>query len=49
MPYVQLLDFVQNCMKVSHFCQPVMHLALIRVGGRYSMEEIARAILPQVE
>jgi hypothetical protein len=49
MPYEQLLDFVQNSVKVSHICQPVMHLALIRVGGRYSIREIARSILLQVE
>jgi hypothetical protein len=36
-------------MKVSHICQTIMHLALIRVGGRCSIEEIARSILLQVE
>jgi hypothetical protein len=36
-------------MKVSHICQTIMHLALIRVGGRCSIKEIARSILVQVE
>jgi hypothetical protein len=49
MPYEQPLDFVQNCMKVSHIRQPVMHSAPIRVGVRYSIREIARSILLQVE
>ena len=49
MPYEQVLDFVQNCMKVSHIRQPVMHLALIRLGGRCSIKEIVRSILLQVE
>jgi hypothetical protein len=49
MHYEQLLAFVQNCMKISHICQPVMHLALIRVGGRCSIKEIVRSILLQVE
>jgi hypothetical protein len=43
------MDFVQNCRKISHICQPVMHLALIRVGGRCSIKEIVRSILLQVE
>jgi hypothetical protein len=45
LPYEQLLDFVQSRMKVSHICQPVMHLALIRVGGWCSIREIAQSIL----
>ena len=49
LPYEQLMDFVQNCMKVSHVLQPVMHLALLRGGGRCSIREIARSILLQVE
>ena len=49
MPYEQPLDFVQNCMTVSHIRQPVMHLAPIRVGSRCSIKEIARSILLQVE
>jgi len=36
-------------MKVSHICQTIMHLALIRVGGRCSIKEIARSILLEVE
>jgi hypothetical protein len=36
-------------MKVSHICRTIMHLALIRVGGRCSIKEIARSILLQVE
>jgi hypothetical protein len=36
-------------MKVSHICQTVMYLALIRVGGRCSTKEIVRPILLQVE
>jgi hypothetical protein len=49
MPYEQLMDFVQICMKMSHICHPVMDLALILVGGRCSSREIARSILLQVE
>jgi hypothetical protein len=47
MTYKQL--FVQNRMRVSHVYQPVMHLALLRGGGRCSIEEIDRSILLQVE
>jgi hypothetical protein len=40
------MDFVQNCMKVSHVLRPVMHLTLLRDGGRCSIREIT---LLQVE
>jgi hypothetical protein len=43
------MDFVQNCRKISHICQPVMDLALILVGGRCSIRELARSIVLQVE
>ena len=45
MTHEQLLDFVQSRMSVSRVYQPVMHLALLRGGGRCSIEEIARSIL----
>jgi len=40
----QLLDFVQSRMKVSYIYQPVMHSALIRIGGRCSIKETDRFI-----
>src|SRR5215212_890726 len=48
MNYEQHLDFVQNSMKVSHICQPVIHPALIRVSRRCSTREADRSILLQV-
>jgi ATP adenylyltransferase len=45
MNYEQLLDFVQNRMKVSHVYQPVYHLALLRGSGRSSIKETNRSIL----
>jgi len=45
MNYEQLLDFVQDRMKVSHVYQPVIHVALLRGGGRYSIKELYRSIL----
>jgi hypothetical protein len=49
MIYEQLLDFVQNRMKASRVYQPVVHLALLRDGGGYSIKETERSILLQVE
>src|SRR5215218_9171976 len=45
MTYEQLVDFVQNRMRMSHVYQPVMLLALLRGGGRRSTADIARSIL----
>jgi hypothetical protein len=45
--YEQLLDFVQNRMKVSHVYLPVMHLELLR--GGCSIKETDRSIILQVE
>jgi ATP adenylyltransferase len=44
MIYERLANFVQNRMRMSHVCQPAMLLALLRDGGRCSIEEIARSI-----
>jgi hypothetical protein len=49
MTYDQLVDFVQNRMRMSHVYQPVMLAALLAYGGKYSTEEIARAILSHDE
>jgi diadenosine tetraphosphate (Ap4A) HIT family hydrolase len=45
MTYEQLVDFVQNRMRMSHIYQPVMLLTMLRGGGRSSTKEIARSIL----
>jgi ATP adenylyltransferase len=49
MTYEQLVDFVQNRMRMSHVYQPVMLLALLRGGGRRSTTDIARSILTHDE
>jgi diadenosine tetraphosphate (Ap4A) HIT family hydrolase len=49
MTYEQLLDFVQNRMRMSHVYQPVMLMTLLQGGGRSSTKEIARSILAHDE
>jgi hypothetical protein len=49
MTYDQLVDFVQNRMRMSHVYQPVMLAVLLAHGGKCSTEEIARAILAHDE
>lgn len=49
MAYGQLIDFLQNRMKMSHVYQPVMLMTLLQRGGRCSTREIARSILAQYE
>ena len=49
MTYDQLVDFVQNRMRMSHVYQPVMLAALLAHGGKCSTAEIARAILAHDE
>ena len=49
MTYDQLVDFVQNRMKMSHVYQPVMLATLLTRGGKCSTTEIARAILAHDE
>jgi ATP adenylyltransferase len=49
MTYEQLVDFVQNRMRMSHIYQPVMLITLLRGGGRSSTKEIARSILAHDE
>jgi ATP adenylyltransferase len=49
MTYEQLVDFVQNRMRMSHVHQPVMLAALLTNGGKCSTAEIARAILAHDE
>jgi ATP adenylyltransferase len=43
--YEQLVDFLQNRMRMSHLYQPVMLMTLLQQGGRCSTPEIARSIL----
>jgi len=42
---MNLLDFVQHQMRMSHIYQPVMIKALLTNGGRMSTHEIAQEIL----
>ena len=49
MSYEQLVDFVQNRMRMSHVYQPVMLMTLLQDGGRSSTKEIARPILAHDE
>ncbi len=49
MTYEQLVDFVQNRMRMSHVYQPVMLMALLQGGGKSSTAEIARSILAHDE
>ncbi|HZB09876.1 MAG TPA: HIT domain-containing protein [Rubrobacter sp.] len=49
MNYKQLVDFVQNRMRMSHVYQPVMLMTLLRGGGRASTGEIAKSILAHDE
>jgi ATP adenylyltransferase len=45
MTYEQLVDFLQNRMRMSHVYQPVMLMTLLQQGGKCSTTEIARSIL----
>ena len=45
MTYEQLVDFLQNRMRMSHVYQPVMLMTLLREGGGCSTTEIAQSIL----
>lgn len=45
MTYDQLLDFIDNRMRMSHVYQPVMIKSLLEAGGQCTAEDIARAIL----
>jgi ATP adenylyltransferase len=49
MIYEQLVDFVQNRMRMFHVYQPVMLMTLLPGGGRSSTGEIARFILAHDE
>ncbi len=49
MTYEQLVDFVQNRMRMSHVYQPIMLTTLLQGDGRASTGEIARAILAHDE
>jgi ATP adenylyltransferase len=49
MTYEQLVDFVENRMRMSHVYQPVMLITLLREGGKRSTEELAKAILAHDE
>ena len=39
--FTDLLDFIQNQMRMSHIYQPVMLMALIKNHGRVSVRKIA--------
>lgn len=45
MKYEQLMDFIQNRMRMSHVYQPVMLATILEHGGKCSTTDIARAIL----
>ena len=45
MTYIQLEDFIQSKMRMSHIYQPVMLMALLRNYGKCHEVEIAKAIL----
>ena len=50
MTYEQLVNFLQNRMRISHVYQPVMLMTLLSAaGGRSSTKEIARSILAHDE
>ncbi len=42
-------EFCPERMRMSHVCQPVMLLALLRDGGRCSIEEIAQSVFLHYE
>jgi diadenosine tetraphosphate (Ap4A) HIT family hydrolase/5-methylcytosine-specific restriction endonuclease McrA len=44
MTFDQLVDFIQNRMRMAHIYQPVMLLTLLQHGGECSETEIAKAI-----
>ena len=45
MTYEELLDFIQNRMRLSHIYQPVMLMTLLRSAGTCHERDIAKAIL----
>ena len=49
MTYEQLVDLLENRMRMSHIYQPVMLMALLENEGRASTGEIAKAILSHDE
>ena len=49
MIHTELLDFVQNRMRMSHVYQPVLLMALLRNGGELHQREIAKALLTHDE
>lgn len=49
MIYEQLVDFLENRMRMSHIYQPVMLIALLENEGRASTGEIAHSILSHDE
>src|SRR4051812_39112915 len=49
MTYEQLVDFVQNRMRMSHVYQPVILMTMLQGGGTSSTGKIARSILAHNE
>jgi ATP adenylyltransferase len=47
MTYTELCDFIQHRMQMSHVYQPVMLMALLRLGGKATKRDIAAAILSE--
>jgi len=47
MTYLQLADFIDNGMRMSHIYQPVMLIALLERGGKMKDSEVAKALLAQ--
>lgn len=45
MTYEELLQFIEQDMRMSHVYQPVMLMELLKGGGRASVTDIARALL----
>ena len=45
MTYRELVDFIQNRMRMSHIYQPVMLMTLLRRQGKCSQRDIAKALL----
>ena len=43
--YAQLVEFLDNQMRMSHVYQPVMMIELLRSNGRASVTQIAKALL----
>jgi ATP adenylyltransferase len=45
MPFDDLMQFIERNMRMAHVYQPVMLRALLDLGGRASVQDVARALL----